>query len=277
MVDLLLKAYKAVVDLARLGYNASSLIGNLNKAIALYSQGLKDEAYRIASEILDKAESLRPIAKFNHDLHIALTVLSIVAYATVLTLIILKRREIVGRFWLFFRGKAWIRSGDGRVRTLIYDEEVAAVILALVIVASIFAIASYIRSGQVVEPFTAIGLLGPTGKIGGYPTKVFPGEEMKLHIYVFNYMGVPTWLIVKIYITNDTKSMPPLPYKPIMTLQWVLPHNASHIEPIIVRAPKRPGRYRLIGELWMYDPYNLTLVYTGRFVQLWFNVTGVRR
>ena len=51
----------------------------------------------------------------------------------------------------------------------VLDEEVLAVIVAIVIVASVFAVAQLINSGRVAEPFSELGILGPEMKIGDYP------------------------------------------------------------------------------------------------------------
>jgi len=62
----------------------------------------------------------------------------------------------------------------------ILDEEVLAVIAALVLVSSVFAL---------VEPFSELGLLGPDGKIGDYPREVEAGAPFSLNVYVGNHEG----------------------------------------------------------------------------------------
>jgi hypothetical protein len=42
----------------------------------------------------------------------------------------------------------------------IFDEEVLAVVAAIVIVASVFAVVQAINAGRVTEPFSELGLLG---------------------------------------------------------------------------------------------------------------------
>jgi len=87
-------------------------------------------------------------------------------------------------------------------------------------------------------------------------------------------MGVPTWLVVRLYVTNNTSLEPPLNATPIAIYQRVLLNNESWLIPITITL-NSAGTYRLIGELWMYSPSNLTLTYTGNYVQLWINATQV--
>ncbi|WP_243671325.1 DUF1616 domain-containing protein [Vulcanisaeta sp. JCM 16161] len=149
----------------------------------------------------------------------------------------------------------------------------AAVALSLVIILVVFLTAQSMVSGYT-QSFSAIGLLGPTGKLGNYPSTVITGQPINLYIYVYNHMGVPTWFVVKVFVTNNTVVQPPLNQTPVMIFQRVLMNNESWVEPLTLSI-NSTGTYRIIGELWMYDPNNLTLVYTGNYVQLWVNVTQV--
>ena len=71
----------------------------------------------------------------------------------------------------------------------IFDEEVLAVLTAIVIVVGVFAGVQALSTGRVIEPFSELGLLGPSGKIGDYPREVVAGMPILLNIYVGNHEG----------------------------------------------------------------------------------------
>ncbi|MEM5833633.1 MAG: hypothetical protein QXF04_03775 [Candidatus Aenigmatarchaeota archaeon] len=61
------------------------------------------------------------------------------------------------------------------------------------------------------QAFVAVGVLGPGGRADNYPSVVSQGEEVKLYVYVMNYMKQPTWLRVTArYIDNLTEALPPM-------------------------------------------------------------------
>ncbi|MEM2622963.1 MAG: hypothetical protein QXI35_08890, partial [Candidatus Nezhaarchaeales archaeon] len=55
------------------------------------------------------------------------------------------------------------------------DEEVLAVLAAIIVVSATFAVAQALSIGVVREPFSELGLLGPAGLIGDYPRQVDAG------------------------------------------------------------------------------------------------------
>ncbi|MEM1550585.1 MAG: hypothetical protein QXR13_01460, partial [Candidatus Bathyarchaeia archaeon] len=71
----------------------------------------------------------------------------------------------------------------------VFDDEVLAVVAAIVVVGFVFGFSQFILSGRVVEPFSALGLLGPNMKIGDYPREVVVGVPFKLYLYVHNFEG----------------------------------------------------------------------------------------
>lgn len=160
---------------------------------------------------------------------------------------------------------------------MIMDEEVQAVIVALAVVASVFASAMVLRQGTVAEPFDAIGLLDESCKIGYYPTEALVGGNVTLCIFVFNYMGEPEYYKVVYKIgTNETlpTNTTPSPEPVIMEWRLALPHNANTT--FLVDVPFTPpdgyaGRDRvaLIFELWRYDAGRNEWIYTGKWVHLY--------
>ncbi len=59
----------------------------------------------------------------------------------------------------------------------------------------------------VVEPFTAVGLLGPEGTIGNYPEEVVVGEPVKLYVFLFNHEGRSNYYVVMVKVGNESTSI----------------------------------------------------------------------
>ena len=258
----LFEGYRLLVEAALAGANVSVLAEEFNRA--LVGGGSLGPEFGVAAQRL--AEEARWASLVS-----TAALVAVVVVAVVLGVVIYRfRRVLVGRVWLWVWGGGRLRPGGGRPRTLLLDEEVLAVIAAVVVVGVALAAALVLRPA-VAEPFSAIGLLGPEGKIGGYPSVVAPGASFKLHVYVYNHMGVPVWYVVYVKVSNSTAE-PPLPERPVLTFQRLLLHNETWVEPFSV-ALNSTGRWRVVAELWAVHP-NGTLAYTGRYVQLWVDVRG---
>jgi len=161
---------------------------------------------------------------------------------------------------------------------VILDEEVFAVIMALTIVASVFAAAQILRP-SVVEPFTAIGLLNEKGKIGDYPKKAVLGDNITFYIFVDNHMGKPIYYKV-VYKIGINETLPtnttPSPEPPVMEWKGVLNHeaNATFKVQVPIKYPSEGevNKITLIFELWTYDPDLNKWTYTGRWTHLHLEV-----
>ncbi|CCC82002.1 DUF1616 domain-containing protein [Thermoproteus tenax] len=266
-----LEAYRYIVELSKLGYNVTNMVDALNRALYLQETGHGINASSLLESLLQEARTELPQARAHYLIDMAINIVALALAVAAAALLYLKRRELIGALWLRLRGNDRVRGGgDGRARSLLFDAEVAAVLLAVFVVAVIMAVSPVVLN-KYNQPFSAIGLLGPDMKIGGYPTAAALHQPIKLYVYVYNHMGVPTWYVVKLYFVNTT-SLPPLNVTPIAVYQRILPYNESWVIPIVV-VPNSTGRYRLVGELWMYSPDNMTLIYTGDYVQIWINVT----
>ncbi len=155
------------------------------------------------------------------------------------------------------------------------DEEVRAVILALALVAGVFAASQTLQSGRVVEPFSEIGLLGPGMKIGDYPRNVLVNETFRLYLYLGNHEGRVMYytVLVKLgdgstLINETTHAEAPV----IDEYEAILPHGQNITIPVDLRLPKPAANARLIFELWRLEEGELR--YHGRWLQLWMNVTA---
>lgn len=159
------------------------------------------------------------------------------------------------------------------------DDEVFAVLTALIVVASVFTAA---QEFQRIEPFNAVGLLNEDCKIGDYPTFVLIGEKLPLCLYVFNNMGRPeAYMIVYRFGSKDT--LPTNTTSSTAPALWNYTVVLNHGEEALLRAsipiPANPaligGNATLIFELWIYDTGGGKWVYTGRWVHLHVRVEGV--
>jgi len=154
------------------------------------------------------------------------------------------------------------------------DDEVLAVILALVTVSSIFALAvSFPRQG---EPFLAIGLLNEHCKIGDYPKYAIAGQPIRLCIFLDNHLGEPALLKVVAKIGNSSMlptNTTPLNTTPIHSFTVLLPDKANTTKLVDISI-NVTGRVALVFELWRYSVENRTWVYTGRWVHLYIRVVG---
>lgn len=161
---------------------------------------------------------------------------------------------------------------------MLLDDEVFAVLTAIVIVASAVAIAMVVREGYVAEPFSAIGLLDENCRIGEYPRFVRENSTVNLCLFIYNHEGKPIyWKVV--YKIGSNRTLPtnttPSPEPVLREWRGLLNHGSNttfKIEVGIPRLQVNVTRVTLIFELWSYDVEAKTWRYTGRWVHLHVNV-----
>jgi len=156
------------------------------------------------------------------------------------------------------------------------DDEVKAVILAIIVVAGVFAAAQALREGAVVEPFSELGLLGPKMKIGDYPRTVLVNETIKLYLYLGNHEGRVMYYVVyakmgnrSTVISENRSADAPI----IAQYHVILPHGANATIPVELSFKTPETNARLVFEMWVLDPETGVLRYHGRWNQLWLNIT----
>jgi uncharacterized membrane protein len=257
-----LEGYRLLVEAAGAGANVSGLAAEFNKALAV-NGSLGPEFAVLAERLVEEARQASLVR--------TVELVAAAAALAVLGVVLFRfRRVVLGRLWLWVWGGGVLRPGGGRARTLLFDKEVLAVAAAVAVV-GVALVSALLLGPAVREPFSAIGLLGPEGRIGGYPSEVAAGAPVRLHVYIHNHMGVPVWFVVYVKVSNSTRE-PPLPERPALTLRRLLLHNETWVEPFTV-VLNSTGRQRVVAELWAVYP-NGTVAYTGRYVQLWVNVRG---
>jgi uncharacterized membrane protein len=159
----------------------------------------------------------------------------------------------------------------------IFDEEVLAVVTAVVVIASVFAIVQAFKVERVVEPFSELGLLGPNMMIGDYPKEVVVGNQFQLHVYVGNHEGKTMFYKILVKAGNSTSYInetTPLYAQPIKEIYAVLMHNTSKIIPLNLTLYHPADNLRLVFEMWVFNETSGGFAYHGRWNQLWVNVTG---
>jgi uncharacterized membrane protein len=160
----------------------------------------------------------------------------------------------------------------------VLDDKVLAVLTLIIVVASIvFEIAQMVNAGRVVEPFSELGLLGPSGRIGDYPRQVEAGTPFPLHVYIGNHEGRTVYYRVLAKTGNKSSVIDektPLTAEPVMDLRIVLSHNSSAIIPVSLMVQEPATNARLVLELWVFNETLGAFIYHGRWNQLWLNVTA---
>lgn len=157
----------------------------------------------------------------------------------------------------------------------VLDEEVLAVLAAIIVVSTVFAVAYTISYGRVVEPFSELGILGSKGKIGDYPREVLAGQPFLLNVYVGNHEGKATFYKILVKHVYDPKASPPIPVDPILEVRTILQHNTSRIIPVWITLYEPIIRSRLIFEMWVFNESIDGFSYNGRWNQLWINVSSI--
>lgn len=157
------------------------------------------------------------------------------------------------------------------------DDEVKAVVLAIIIVAGALAAAQLVAAGRVVEPFSALGLLGPEMRIGDYPKNVLVNQTINLYLFIDNHEGRIMYYVIyaklgdrSTIVRENVSANAPV----LNTYEVVLPHGTNATILISLRIPEPMTNGRLIFEMWVYDPERHEVRYHGRWVQLWLNVTA---
>lgn len=156
------------------------------------------------------------------------------------------------------------------------DEEVRAAVLAVVVLSGLVAVSQAITAGRVVEPFSAIGTLGPNMKIGDYPKEVLAGEPFRLYLYVENHEGRAMYYRVLEKVGDNStlvNETVPADLPAVASYEVILLHGENSTVPadIVLDAPAQDAK--LIFELWAVGPDG-ALYYTGRWNHLRINVTS---
>jgi uncharacterized membrane protein len=155
------------------------------------------------------------------------------------------------------------------------DEEVTAIVLALIVVGGIFAVSSTILGERVSEPFSEIAVLGPEMKIGNYPNSLQVNKTLNLYLYVANYEAQTTYYIVYVKLASSStivNATQPANAPIISSYEIILPREQNTTLPIKLTIGKPMTDVKLIFEMWTLEKEGVQ--YSGKWNQLWLNITA---
>lgn len=155
------------------------------------------------------------------------------------------------------------------------DEEVTALVLALIVVVGIFAVSSTVLGGRVSEPFSVIAVLGPEMKIGDYPNSTQVDKPLNLYLYVSNFEAQTTYYIVYVKLTSsDTivNATQPANALIISSYEIILAREQNATLPIELTFVKPMTDAKLVFEMWTFEKEGIQ--YSGKWNQLWLNITA---
>jgi hypothetical protein len=162
------------------------------------------------------------------------------------------------------------------------------------------------------EAFSELYLLGPEHMAENFPFNIAAGQNYSVYVGAGNHMASPTYYLIYVKFGNSTESLPnattgaPSPLQPLFEYRFVLEDDAIFESPLsfsIVNASfssnqfrvktvdvngvsfnvdKQVGwdteqqgfYYRLLVELWSYNPQANNIEYSSRFVYLQLNLTS---
>ncbi len=275
-LDDLGSTYLSIVKANQAGANTTSLTSQLNYVInSTLNRGKWPSPERLA-EIREEAARLASLA---HRLAFWYKLILALAFGSIVLLLALAYYSLIvkGAIW-----KIWLRMRENhllRVRkerahrsSMLLDDEVRAVLAAILVIILIFAATQYFTAGRVAEPFSELGLLGRNKKLADYPSNLTVGETAMVYIYVGNLMGRPMLYRIDAKLGNESSPVNPSLLSPFWTYYLVLEHNSSSIIPLNFSV-NRTGVYRLIVELWAYNETVGDFQYNN-WVHLWVNVSS---
>jgi len=260
------ESMKLIEQLEKLGINDTREVLLLKRAV-----GLSDTNFSLAEKLAEEAfSSLSEKFERRNDILLHKRVVLIAkaggAVGLIVALAVLLPRAYLEAWYRVFR-KRVIRVVRGKPRpSMLFDQEVQAVIAAIIVVAIVFSAARAIAPSNP-EPFSAIGLLGEKGKIGDYPREVVVGDRVKLYIYLHNHMG-HTCLYRIDYKIDRNATLNPSPSPAISSIYVLLKDNETTLIPFTAIV-NETGKLRLVWELYIYTPENNTFTYTKEWVHLW--------
>jgi len=157
------------------------------------------------------------------------------------------------------------------------DDDLRMAAAGIIVLIAVFNVSGYYFANRNVEPFSELGILGPTQKIANYPTSVLTGQNFTLYLYVGNheshvmYYQVLAKLGSKSSVINENIS---LSAPPVATYRMILRDNQTYLQPITLSINHNGTNVRLVFELWVYQTSTTSFVYDHRWNQIFLNVTG---
>ncbi|MDG6982726.1 MAG: DUF1616 domain-containing protein [Nitrososphaerota archaeon] len=156
------------------------------------------------------------------------------------------------------------------------DDDLKVAAVGLIVLIAVFNVSGYYLANRNVEPFSELGILGPTQKISDYPTSVFTGQNFTLYLYVGNHEGHVMYYQVLVKLGNQSNANinASLSAQPIASYSMVLLDNQTYLEPITLSLNHNGTNVRVVFELWVFETNSSTFAFDNRINQIYLNVTG---
>jgi uncharacterized membrane protein len=157
------------------------------------------------------------------------------------------------------------------------DDEIKIISIAMIFAMGVITVYPIFSTIVIIEPHSEIGVLGPNGKIGEYPTNIKTGDPIRLFIYVGNNEGRAQYyrIIVQLVPTisiNNSNNTKMVNVQTIDTFYLFLMSGQNNTIPINFSISQPNNSTRLTFELYTYNLEAQNFVYRNRN-QLWLNVT----
>jgi hypothetical protein len=283
-------AYNALIDAYNAGGNVNELITQLNEALNLTAQAESinntdpNQAQTLASEAQALAQNVTqeaPTVKNQGLHHEQIVMITLAASVTALIIagifVYVSGPKALWKMWLKLRKNYRVkvkRSSTQNKGLIITSQEVCAIILGATIIIAFFAVSQVYFAGRVTEPFSELGILGPTMQLGNYPTEIVAGQTVNLYAYVGNQMGSPIYYTVMVKLGDNTTIVNPSPIEPTLQFEQILANNETWTFPVNVTLTQAGLNQRIIFELWTYNQTLNQNQYAQVWDQLWLNVTA---
>lgn len=170
---------------------------------------------------------------------------------------------------------ARILRGLGRSPAISHDVKFVAMVIIILMMGIV--VYPVLSPKRFVEPFSELGLLGPNGKLGDYPSKVVVGQTFNLFLYIGNKEGSTQHYRVDVKLddqqgnVSDTK---PLQTSTLASYSLVLNNGANTTLPISLSISEVGDYLRLVFELNSFEVESGTFKYR-LWNQLLLNVTAL--
>ncbi|MDG6903019.1 MAG: DUF1616 domain-containing protein [Nitrososphaerota archaeon] len=155
------------------------------------------------------------------------------------------------------------------------DEDVRVAAVGIIILLAVFNVSGYYLANRNVEPFSELGILGPTQKIADYPSSVLTGQNFTVYLYVGNHEGQVEYYQVQVKLgtsANANQSVP-LAAPAVDSYGVVLLNDQNQTAPMTLSLDHNGTDVRLVFELWYYQANTSAFsFYTSDW--LYLNVTG---
>lgn len=155
------------------------------------------------------------------------------------------------------------------------DEEARAIALAAIAIALVATVSQAIVAGRVVEPFSALGTLGPNMKIGDYPKTVLVNESFRLYLYIENQEGKAMQYELRLKIGDNStfiNETVPADLPTVQSYHAILPRGANTTIPADISISSPGVDVKVIIEMWVHAANGT--YYNGRWNHFWMNATA---